>query len=170
MVYHSFWLYTMVYSMLNAVLTYCWDVWYHCFFSYVPQFSVISLVAHGYILVYMTPQYHKGGMYIPMVGCIRQTCVISYGIWLISLSSWAAGQFFSLCNFFEFFSQRSSTEQLGSLAASPAAPQWSNMLAEPGTVEQNVASVAVVGWSAWLRWVNPMIMMNIIIIIISIIT
>jgi hypothetical protein len=30
--------------------------------------------------------------------------------------------------------------------------------------------VAVLGWSAWLRWVNPMIMMNIIIIIISIIT
>ena len=80
-----------------------------------------------------------------------------------------------LSNYFtvQFFSPRSSIEQLGSLAAplsSPAAPQWGNMLAEPDIVEQNVASVAVVGGSAWLRWVNPMIMMNIIIIIISIIT
>jgi len=81
MVYHIVLVYTKLYTMLNAVLTYCWVMWYIWFCSYVPHFSVISLVARGYMLMYITRRYHKGGIYQAMVGYIWQTCGISYDIW-----------------------------------------------------------------------------------------
>ena len=81
MVYTICLVYTKLYTMLNAVLTYCWVMWYIWFCRYVPHFTVISLVARGYMLMYITLPYHKGGIYQAMVGYIWQTCGISYDIW-----------------------------------------------------------------------------------------
>ena len=80
MVYHIVLVYTKLYTMLNEVLTCCWVMWYIWFCSYVPHFTVISLVARGYILMYITLPYHKGGKYQAKWGYIWQMCGISYDI------------------------------------------------------------------------------------------
>jgi len=103
--------YFVVYTMLFEVLTCCADVWHNGFLWYVSFFPVICWVDLAYIPAFSGPNHTV----------ISQRCVIS-GLWCdvsdtLCDITWYKTDAMMSFGYLQFFSQRCSTEQLGSLAA-----------------------------------------------------
>jgi hypothetical protein len=99
----------MVYTMLFGAQTPCADVWHHGFWCYISSFAVICWVdlrIYLHLLVQITLSYHKGGLYQ------GQDVMYQTDVWYPMVYDIFLCEIFSV----QFFSQRSSTEQVSRLA------------------------------------------------------